>query len=121
NAGATNPNALGSVLRNSGKFPENFIKTNPQVANAVIETPTGHSNYHSLQTQVSLRPIAGISTQTTYTWSKNLGQGGVEGPNGPGAGFTEPYNRLADYTRLASNREHVVVIYGTFALPVGPN
>ena len=111
----------GSVLRNSGNFPENFIRANPQVNNAVMETNLGHSNYHSLQTQVSLRPTAGVSTQLTYTWSRNLGQAPPEGPNGAGANFTEPFNRAADYTLLSTHRKHVVVNYGTFDLPIGPS
>jgi hypothetical protein len=74
----------GSVLVYNG-FPENFIKTNPQVSSSVLETSLGHSNYHSLQTQVSLRPTAGVSTQLTYTWSRNLGMAPNVGPNGTGA------------------------------------
>ena len=111
----------GSVLRNSQKFPENFIKANPQVSNSVMETNLGHSNYHSLQTQISLRPTAGVSTQLTYTWSRNLGAAPAEGPNGLGATFTDPTNRAADYTLLNTHRSHVVVNYGTFELPIGPS
>jgi len=110
----------GSVLRNSGQFPENFIKTNPQFSTAVLETNLGHANYHSLQTQINLRPTAGVSTQMTYTWSRNLGQIPGEGANGTGAAFTDPTNRGADYTLQGTHREHVLVDYGTFALPLGP-
>ena len=109
----------GSVLVYNG-FPENFIKTNPQVSSAVMETNLGHANYHSLQTQVSLRPTAGVSTQLTYTWSRNLGMAPGEGPNGTGATFTDPTNQAADYSLLSTHREHVVVNYGTFELPIGP-
>ena len=112
--------SAGSVLRYNG-FPENFIKTNPQFSTAVMETNLGHANYHSLQTQVSLRPTAGVSTQFTYTWSRNLGFVPTEGANGSGSAFiTDPTNRRADYTLLGTHREHVVVNYGTFALPIGP-
>jgi len=31
------------------------------------------NNYHSMEAQVTLRPVHGISMQSTYTWSKNLG------------------------------------------------
>jgi carboxypeptidase family protein len=120
NNGATNGSAAGSVLRNSGVFPENFIRTNPQFANAVMETVLGHSNYHSLQAQLTLRPVWGISSQFTYTWSRNLGMAPGEGPNGLGATFTDPTNRAPDYSLLSTHRKHVVVDYGTFALPVGP-
>src|SRR5262249_18850559 len=87
NNGAANGTQLGYVLRNSGKFPENFIRANPQVANSVMETSLGHANYHSMQAQISLRPSAGVSTQFTYTWSRNLGMAPGEGPNGTGATF----------------------------------
>jgi hypothetical protein len=125
NTGATNngnnPALAGSVLRNSGKFPENFIKTNPQFSTAVMETNPGHSNYHSVQAQVSLRPTAGLSMQGTYTFSRNLGQAPGGGANGTGSAFTDPADRMADYTLLPSHRQHTLVSYGTFELPVGPN
>src|SRR5678815_2767372 len=101
----------GSVLVYNG-FPENFIKTNPQVGSAVMETVLGYSNYHSLQTQLSLRPTAGVSTRFTYTWSRNLGMAPNEGPNGQGATFTDPTNRAADYTVLGTHRTHVVSHFG---------
>jgi hypothetical protein len=116
---AVSGSRAGSVLVYNG-FPENFIRTNPQVANAVMETSLGYANYHSLQTQISLRPTAGVSTQTTYTWSRNLGMNPGSGPNGTGATFTDPTNRAADYALLNTHRKHVLVNYGTFELPIGP-
>jgi hypothetical protein len=111
----------GSVLRNSGDFPENFIKANPQMSTAVLESNLGHANYHSVQAQVSLRPTAGVSFQSTYTFSRNLGQTPGEGANGQGAVYTDPADRMADYTLLPTHRQHTLVNYGTFALPFGPN
>ena len=110
----------GSVLVYNG-FPENFIKANPQVGSAVMETSLGSSNYHSLQTQLSLRPTAGVSYQFTYTFSRNLGMAPNVGPNGTGATFTDPTNQGADYTLQGTHRKHVVSNYGTFALPFGPS
>jgi hypothetical protein len=118
----TNPvsgSRSGSVLVYNN-FPENFIRTNPQVANSVMESSLGHANYHSMQTQINLRPTAGVSTQLTYTWSRNLGMSPGEGPNGTGATFTDPTNQAADYTLLSTHRKHVVVNYGIFDLPIGP-
>jgi hypothetical protein len=100
----------GAVLRYNG-FPENFIKANPQLGNANLLTNAGNSNYHSLQTQLTLRPIAGISLQGSYTWSKSLGR------TGP---FTDPVNRSGDYTIQDGNRTHDFRMNGTFALPFGP-
>src|SRR5207253_2403870 len=86
-----------------------------------METNLGEANYHSLQTQFSLRPTAGVSLQATYTFSRNLGMNPGEGPNGTGATFTDPTNRSLDYTLLGSNRKHSLVTYGSYALPLGPN
>jgi hypothetical protein len=86
-----------------------------------METNLGHSNYHSVQTQVSLRPTAGFSLQATYTFARNLSQAPGGGANGTGAFFTDPADRMADYALAGSHRKHSFVNYGTFALPIGPN
>src|SRR5262249_32093996 len=62
----------GGVLRFNG-FPENFIVTNPQFSNVYMIASVNHNNYHSIEAQITLRPTRGISMQTTYTLSKNLG------------------------------------------------
>ena len=101
----------GEVLRRNG-FPENFIRTNPQLNSASLRSNGAHSNYHSLQVQTTLRPIYGVSLEGSYTWSKDLGVGT--------AGFTDPRNPAADYTLINTNRAHVFNSYGTFNLPIGP-
>src|SRR5262249_47185219 len=88
---------------------------------AVLETNPGHSNYHSVQAQVNLRPTAGLSLQGTYTFSRNLGQAPGEGANGTGSLYTDPAERAGDYALLAAHRKHAFRTYGTFELPVGPN
>jgi hypothetical protein len=103
----------GAVLRHNG-FPENFIKTNPQFNNATYNTNLGTANYHSLQTQITMRPTAGVNLQSTYTWSRTLGTPGD-------AGYTTPLDRSPDYTLQQSHRSHDFRTYGTFRLPFGPN
>ena len=107
-------NVQGAVLRNSGLFPENFIKVNPQFNNATWNSNSSHQNYHSLQIQGTLRPTYGVNLQATYTWSKTLGIPGD-------ANFTTPFDRHLDYTLQQSHRSHDFRTYGTFNLPVGPN
>src|SRR3989441_10343700 len=70
----------GGVMRFNG-FAENFIATNPQfLTNAVYMIASVNSNnYHSMEAQITLRPTRGISMQSTYTWSKNLGIFGAVG------------------------------------------
>ncbi|HYR86343.1 MAG TPA: TonB-dependent receptor [Terriglobia bacterium] len=107
----------GAVLR-LNSVPENFIKTNPQFNNATLQTNAGNTNYHSLQTQVTLRPTAGISLQTSYTWSKLLGTSAAGGERG--GNYTLPFDRGGDYTLQLGDRRHDLRTNGTFALPFGP-
>lgn len=113
-----NPNAgagvteNGWLLRTAG-LPENFVVTNPQFNAVNVRTNGGSANYHSMQVQVTLQPVSGVSFRSSYTLSKNLGN--------PGGTPTDPRNRAWDYTVLGSDRRHVFTSYGTFDLPVGPN
>jgi hypothetical protein len=112
-----NPNAPlgttenGFLLRNAG-LGENFIVANPQFTAVNVQGNLGYSNYHSMQAQFTLRPTAGFSIVSSYTWSKNLGISG----NTP----TDPRNFDADYTLTSNDRRHVFTSYGTFELPLGP-
>lgn len=103
----------GAVLRFNG-FPENFIKTNPQFNQAYMIASVNSNNYHSMEAQVTMRPAAGISMQSTYTWSKNLG---IRAGNT----YTNPVDRHADYAVLDDTRVHDFRTNGTFSLPIGPN
>jgi hypothetical protein len=111
-AGQTTVQTVGGVLP-IRCFPENYITANPQIGTPTYITNTASSNYHSLQTQVTLRPIQGFSYQGTYTWSKNLGV--------PGNNYTDPTNRNLDYSYTSAHRAHDFRSNGTFELPIGPN
>src|SRR5437773_9482237 len=75
------------------------------------------SNSHSLEAQVTIRPAHGVSMQSTYTWSKNLG---ASGPMGLGTTYTNPVDRHADYSIQTDTRVHDFRTNGTFSLPFGP-
>lgn len=102
----------GKYIEDNG-FPVNFIKASPQFNTATFYENQGYSNYHSFQAQVTLRPTHGISFQSTYTWSKNLGNSGGLAP--------DPRDLSTGYVLLDSDRPHNWVTYGTFDLPFGPN
>jgi hypothetical protein len=108
-----NPNnaTAGAALRKNG-FPDNFIITNPQFSSVTFYNNMGYNNYHSLQAQLTLRPIQGMSGSVTYNWSKNLGLLTT---------LTDPTNRAQDYTNIGSNPGHSFRTNGTFELPMGPN
>src|SRR5262249_1949604 len=108
---------LGEVLRVNG-FPDNFIVANPQFTAINVITNDYSSNYHSFEAQITMRPTHGVTMQSTYTWSKNLGN---SGPMGLGTTYTNPVNRHADYSIQSDTRVHDFRTNGTFSLPVGPN
>jgi hypothetical protein len=108
----------GAVLRHNG-LPENFIRANPQLgAAAYLLTTLYSNNYHSAEAQVTLRPTHGISLQSTYTWSKNLGVGQA---GGLGATYTTMADRHADYSLQSDTRIHDFRTNGVFELPIGPS
>ncbi len=94
-------------------FPENYIVANPQLRRATYNSNLGSSNYHSLQVQFNMRPVQGISFQTTYGWAKTLGL--------IPQGYTDPLDRDADYTEAYLSVKHDLHTNGTFELPIGPN
>jgi len=100
----------GSLLRYNG-YPENWLYTNPQFSSVNWNGNLDHANYHSMQTQVTLRPTHGLSLSATWTWSRNLGM----------LGYQDPRNRAVDYGLLNTHRTHALTTYGTFDLPFGPN
>src|SRR6185369_6408481 len=78
---------------------------------ATLQTNMGNTNYHSLQAQGTLRPVAGVSFQASYTWSKLLGNAG---------GYTNPVDRKPDYGLQTGDRRHDFRTNGSFELPFGP-
>jgi hypothetical protein len=124
NIGTTQPagqTIAGGTLRSSGLFPENFFVTNPQFSTINYRNNSDSSIYHSLQTQLTVRPTRGITAQLTHTWSRAMG---VTGTTPDGGGVTGDYrdilNRDADYTVQALHRMHDFRGHGTFQLPFGP-
>jgi hypothetical protein len=93
-------------------FPENYLAANPQLSNATFNGNFGRNNFHSLQAQLSMRPLHGVSFQSTYTWAKSMGLAG--------SGYNDPLNR--EFDRVKGNeRAHDFRMNGTVELPIGPN
>jgi hypothetical protein len=112
------PGKGGGIIRNSGLFPENWIVTNPQFAQATIQQNPSSSTYHSLQVQVTKRLSRGFTSQTAYTWSRTLGT--PEGEQGTLAP-RDPRNLALDKSLLGFHRTHALTSNGTLELPFGPN
>jgi hypothetical protein len=110
------PNSRGGVIRANG-FPENFVVTNPQFTSTYMIASMNNNQYHSLETQFTLRPTHGMTMQGSYTWSRN---NGLSGGAGLGNSYTNPADRHADYTVLSDTRRHDLRMNGAYELPVGP-
>jgi len=113
----------GAVLRGNG-YPENFILGNPQLGTATYRSNLIHSNYHSMQAQVQLRPTRGVMFTSTYTFAKQLSDqpgGGGFGFFGGGGGWTDPMNRAMDYKLSTNSARHQWNNYGMMHLPLGAN
>jgi len=93
-------------------FPENYLIANPQLNNATFNGNFGKNNFHSLQVQLSMRPVHGFSFQSTYTWAKSMTL--------PGTGYNDPLNREFD-RQQGNERAHDFRMNGTVELPMGPN
>ena len=107
-------------------FPENYLTNNPQLSNALYFGNLARSNYHALQVSYTLRPKAGFSVQTTYSYAKTMlvgsggGSGLVDAGSFNGAAYTDPAQRNLDRMR-GPEPLHSLRSNGTFELPIGPN
>ena len=104
-AGISGPNIGGAA----STLEPTHILANPQLSNAGITTNLGYSNYHSLQAQVTMRPVRGLSFQTTYTWSRSITDRGILNYD---TGTRRYY--LSD-----QHRSHSLTSYGSYELPFG--
>jgi hypothetical protein len=114
----------GGLLLNSGLFPQNFIVVNPQFANVTIEGNTSNSTYHSMQLQLTKRLSGGFTNQTSYTWSRALGDFSDDGQFAATATsnhWFNPRDRSLNKALLTFHRTHDIRSNGTFELPFGPN
>src|SRR6185369_4882556 len=78
NASTTITNQAGGLIKNGG-FPDNWLVVNPQYAAVVMNSNPGSSTYHSMNLQVTKRLSQGYATSFAYTWSRSLGEAGVDG------------------------------------------
>src|SRR5206468_5323563 len=106
----------GGLLRNSGLFPENFIVVNPQFLTVRMDTNPGNSTYHALNLQVTKRLSNGFTNQTSYTWSKTLGEASDDGS----VNYMNPRQRALNKTLPEFHRTHSIRSNGTYELPLGP-
>jgi len=109
-------NENGGILRNA-QLPENYFVANPQFSNVTLNANGANSTYHSMVLQLTQRLFHGFTNQTSYTFSKALG----EDSDDSASNFRDINNRQMEKTLASFNRTHSFRSNGTFELPFGPN
>jgi hypothetical protein len=94
----------------------------PQFNGVAVQLPTmGVASYNAGVLRVERRFSKGFSLLSTYTWSKNLnnaseGGGGAAGDDG---GYSNLYNRRADWGPSGNDIRHRMTTSGVLDLPFG--
>jgi hypothetical protein len=111
----TGTNVNGGLLRNGG-LPDNFIVVNPQYRAINLVTNAANSTYHSTNLVLNRRLAYGFTNQTSYTWSKTLGEDDEERTQT----YVNPRNRALNKQLLSYHRTHDFRSNGLWQLPIGP-
>jgi hypothetical protein len=108
---------LGGALSRAG-LPANFVVANPQYLTSYYLGNFSNSTYNSLQADLSRRFAQGFTIQTSYVWSKNLGDD--EGDSSTfQSSFRTLRNRSLDKRLISYDRAHVFKANGLYELPFG--
>jgi hypothetical protein len=107
--------ANGGILRNGG-FPENYIVVNPQFRQVNMVTNSGNSTYHALVLVLNRRFANGFTNQTSFTWSRTIGEQDEEG----NVTYLDPRNRSLNKQLLGYHRTYDLRSNGIWQLPFGP-
>jgi hypothetical protein len=100
----------GSVAQALRPYPQYLDLSNRS-------NPSGSSTYHALQTQFSIRAVAGLDVQMAYTFSKAISDSDVLAGGGP-AGQTT-YNRKLEKAIATTDVPHVFALSYSYELPFG--
>ena len=99
---------------------------NPQFASGMgglspgvlLDSNASNSSYHSMNLQLTKRLSHGLTNQTSYTWSRSLGDAANDGVL---LLYINPRNRSSNKTLLSFHRTHSFRSNGTFELAFGPD
>jgi hypothetical protein len=105
----------GGILRRAG-LPENYIVVNPQFRQVNLITNSGSSTYHAMVLVLNRRFANGFTNQTSYTWSRTLGEQDEEGT----VTYRNPRDRSLNKQLLGYHRTHDFRSNGIWQLPFGP-
>jgi hypothetical protein len=114
---ATNPTVAFNAGFNASNstplrcFAEDYLITNSQFSGITYHANWSYNYYHSVQGQLTARPIQGVSAQSTLVWAKSMGLQGT---------LIDPSNRELNYGAQPSSAL-TLRMNGNVELPFGPN
>jgi hypothetical protein len=122
-----NPNQRPSVIRDGRQFtPPDAQVPNPNFTSYRYVAPISDQIYNALQLVVERRSRAGLSFNGSYTWSRNIDNGGGAGIKGAeqiaGAASFAVYNGhdLSSERGLSSlHVQHNFILASSYELPIG--
>jgi hypothetical protein len=114
NTSTTVTGFAGGLIKNGG-LPDNFVVVNPQFNNVTLNGNPGNSTYHSLQLQVTKRLSHGFTNQTSFVWSRALGENDSDGT----VNYLNGRDRSLNKSLLGYHRTYDLRSNGTFELPFG--
>jgi hypothetical protein len=123
-----NPNQKPTIIRNGRQFtPSDAQVPNPNFTSYRYVAPVADQIYNALQLVVERRSRAGLAFNASYTWSRNIDDGGGAGIKGAeqiaGAARFSAYNGhdLASERGLSSlHVKHNFILGYSYDLPFGP-
>ncbi|HEY1341101.1 MAG TPA: hypothetical protein VGF59_26500, partial [Bryobacteraceae bacterium] len=102
-------------------LPANFFVVNPQFRSAYLVDNSGNSTYNSLQIVFDKRFDRGLTFQSSYVFSKALGDGNEGDSATYFANYRTDRNKRLDKQVLSFSRAQVFKSHGIYELPFGPN
>ncbi len=108
---------VGGLVGRAG-LPANFVVANPQFGPTYLASNFGNSTYNSLQISLNKRFSNGFTVQSSYVWSKALGE--EEGDSSTyQASYRTLRNMAEDKHLLSFHRLSVFKANGIYELPFG--
>ncbi len=108
---------VGGLVGRAG-LPANFVVANPQFLTTYLASNFGNSTYNALQVTANRRFANGFTLQSSYVWSKTLGE--EEGDSSTyQASYRTLRNMRQDKHLLSFDRRSVFKANGIYELPFG--
>jgi hypothetical protein len=113
------PDRLAQAIA-EGRTPAQADRPFPQFSNVNIQNPTlGDSRYYAGVARIERRFAGGFSMLGTYTWARAFNSYTDGGSLGADVGFSNFYNRTADWGPTGNDIRHRLTMTSVYEIPIG--